>query len=166
MFWDGFGGRTISPLLKKSLLRLLGFAVFAFGAFIGKQGLDQHAERVGGPNSAWIETEAVLVRIEPHPQYEQTRRQIYAVTAPSGAQIECRQGRSADDTDPIGTSTTFWVNEASTPGNCQYYSDNPDAGFTPAHFFMLFAVLWMAMGAAFMIRPPNNIGGGGGGGPF
>lgn len=155
----------MNPTVQKTLLRLLGAAVFAVGAFVGKLGLDQHAARMGGPESAWIETRAVVDRIEPNPRYPDRRQNIYTFTAPSGADMECRVGRDPDEDPPAGEAVTIWVHTQTAPGNCRLATENWDAGFTPAHFFMLFALAWMAMGAAFMIRPPRNSVSGGPGGP-
>jgi hypothetical protein len=156
----------MNPNLQKQLLRLLGVGVFAVGALVGKVGLDEHDRRMGGPDSPWTETEATIERIEPDPRYEDRRRQVYAFTAPNGAEMECPVNRRPEIAAPVGETVTIWAHSDNAPGNCRIATENWDAGFTPAHFMMLFAAAWMAMGAAFVIRPPKNISVGGGGGPI
>jgi hypothetical protein len=74
---------------------------------------------------------------------------------------------SPDEAGAAGDELTIWVEGGTRISACRITLENWNAGFTPPHFFMLFGVLWMAMGAAFMIRPPKYFQvGDAGGGPF
>jgi hypothetical protein len=149
---------------SKFLLRLLGAGVFAVGAWVGSVGLDQHAERMGGPQSSWRERTAEIIDVEPHPQYENRVIQLYAIEMPDSEVAQCPVTDRPDEAGAVGDEVRIWVDDSTRTGACRITLENWDAGFTPAHFFMIFAALWMAMGAAFMIRPPRNAGVGGSGG--
>ena len=138
------------------LLRLLGAGVFAVGAWVGSIGLDQHASRMGGPESAWRERTAQIIEVQPHPQYDNRVIQIYRIDMPGGETARCPVTESPEEAGAIGDEVTLWVEGGTRTGACRITDENWDAGFTPAHFFMIFAALWMAMGAAFIIRPPGN----------
>lgn len=149
------------------LVRALGAAVFAVGAWVGSIGLDQHADRKGGPNSPWSETQAVVEGVAPHPVYEDRVVRSLRVTVPDAADAVCPVTDSPEDAGAVGDRLSLWVHADTVTGACRITFHPWDQGFTGAHFFMLFGALWLAMGAAFIIRPPKNVGvGGGDGGPF
>ncbi len=152
---------------NKLLLRLLGAGVFAVGAWVGGMGLDEHAGRMGGPESPWSERTAQIIDIEPHPQYENRVIQLYSIEMPGGETARCPVTDSPDEAGAVGDEVAIWVEESTRTGACRITMENWDAGFTGAHFFMIFGALWMATGAAFIIRPPKNVDvGGSDGGPF
>lgn len=123
---------------------------------------------MGGPESTWRQQTAQIIEVQPHPQYENRVIQLYSIEMPGGETAQCPVTDSPDEAGAPGDEVTLWVEETTRTGACRITMENWDAGFTEAHFFILFGALWMAMGAAFIIRPPKNVGGGsyGGGGPF
>lgn len=151
----------------KFVLRLAGAGMLAFGAWVGSIGFDQYQSRMGGPQSSWRERTAEIVEVEPHPQYQDRIIQLYSIEMPGGEVAQCPVTDSPDEAGSVGDELIIWVEDSTRTGACRIAMENWDSGFTPAHFFMIFAALWMAMGAAFIIRPPKNVGvGGSDGGPF
>ena len=152
---------------RKLIARLLGVFVLAVGAVVGWLGLNEHARRMGGPESSWVRTPSEIVRVQPNPRYEDRVQEVYSFTAPNGREVTCPVSRDSDDPKEVGDTQDIYVRIDTSPGYCRIATENLDAGFTGAHFMMVFAFLWMAMGAAFILRPPGNVGvGGGGGGTF
>ena len=142
---------------RKLILRLVGALLFAFGAWVGSLGLGEHAKRMGGPDSGWEQVEAEVVAVSPHPQYENKLVQTFRLEVSGGEQVDCDVVRSPDTVMSVGDTTELWVHDDTSSGDCRIATENLDAGFTGAHFLMIFGAMWMLMGAAFIIRPPNRV---------
>lgn len=157
----------MSDFKRKLIARLIGVVVLAIGSAIGWYGLNEHARRMGGPDSNWIRTSAEITSVEPDPRGENRVLQTYSFISPGGAAMSCDVGSTRYHAADAGETTTIYVRIDTAPGFCRISTKNLDAGFTGAHFLMIFALVWIGMGTAFIIRPPKNVGSGGhGGGSF
>ncbi|XBQ16548.1 MAG: hypothetical protein ABL308_01430 [Oceanicaulis sp.] len=142
--------------------RLIGAAVLAVGVWVLTLGLDARDQRLD-ELSAWSAITAEIVRVEPHPRYDERFVQTFAFTAPGGALAECPVVTSPETVGEVGDTTILQVREETRTGACVISTGEPPVGgATGPWFLLLFGAAWIAMGGFFLLAPARRMRSGGG----
>ena len=144
--------------------RLVGLGALALGAGIGWVGLQAVSNAPGGENS-----ELVMVRAEIVGELESDRNPglytpVYELTGEDGAAVRCEGGIYSSDRARVGRSERLAVAGDTPLSACSIVWGA--GGPLSAWFIFGVGAAFALMGAAFIIKPPKNMGGGSHGGPF